>query len=301
MDNPEISHTFLALDQQWSDMNRSKIVILPAPYEHSTSYGKGTAVAPEAIIHASSFVELYDEELKTEIFRHTDGIATHASMHFGEDCRDADAVALIRETVDSLLGAGKTVITVGGEHTVAVGSALAYTKRFNNLSILQLDAHSDLRQEYEGNRYSHASAMARIYDVHHDIVQVGIRSQSRDEADFIEREGIKTFYDYLIRKRGYGTSRASWIEDVIDSLKENVYITFDCDFLDPALVPAVGTPEPGGFGWYETIAFLRTVSEKRMIIGFDVNELSPLPSTSHSQFIVAKLIYKLIGYMSQNR
>ncbi|HET6514595.1 MAG TPA: agmatinase [Thermodesulfovibrionales bacterium] len=287
---------FLNLPEEWSGLDRSRVVILPVPYEHTTSYGKGTASGPVSVLAASGQVELYDEELGAEIYRVTGGIATLEPMEF--QSFDATALGLIEEQVHGLIEKGKTVVCIGGEHSISIGAVHAHSRRYANLSVLQLDAHSDLRDEYEGDRYSHACVMARVYDFNKDIVQVGIRSQCAAEAEFIKREGIKTFYDYSIRQREYGGGGRSWDEEVIDFLKGDVYLTFDCDFFDPALMPAVGTPEPGGFGWYETLSFLRRLAKRRNIVGFDITELSPLPGLIHPQFIIAKLIYKLIGYIS---
>lgn len=289
--------TFLGLEEQWSGLDSSKAVIIPAPYEHTTSYGKGTALGPKAILEASCFLELYDEELDREIYRLPNGIATLPPLQFSAKCRDADAVELIHNSVSGMIDRGKKVACIGGEHTIAIGAALAHAQSYHDLSILQLDAHSDLRDEYEGNRYSHASAMARIYERHEHIVQVGIRSQSREEADFIKQKKINAFYAFDLKSRRYGSDQYAWHNAVINALKQNVYLTFDCDFFDPSLIPALGTPEPGGFGWDETIAFLRKLALHRNVVGFDVNELSPVPHLIHPQFTIAKLIYKLIGYM----
>jgi agmatinase len=154
-----------------------------------------------------------------------------------------------------------------------------------------------MREEYQGNRYSHGSTMARIYEFNKNIVQVGIRSQCMEEAEFIRKNQIAIFYAVDMKAGVYGGSSALWHNAVIERLKKNVYVTLDCDFFDPSFIPSLGTPEPGGFGWDETIAFLRTLSQKRRIVGFDVNELAPVPQLHHPQFSIAKLIYKLIGYM----
>jgi agmatinase len=164
----------------------------------------------------------------------------------------------------------------------------AYHQRFNDLSVLQLDAHSDLRYEYEDSIYSHASVMRRIYELNRNIVQAGIRSQCVEEAQFIKSERIRTFYAHRLRESGFGT-------ELIEALSSNVYLTIDVDFLDPSIMPATGTPEPGGFLWYETIRFLRRVFAERNVVGLDVVELSPLPGLAHPDFLTAKLIYKLIG------
>jgi agmatinase len=286
---------FLALPEQWSGLERSRVVVLPVSYEHTTSYRKGTASGPEAILEASGQVELYDEELDAEVYAVTDGIATCKPMDPGGN--DAAAVDSIRKQVFNLIEKGKTVVCIGGEHTISVGAARAFSERYLDLSVLQLDAHSDLREEYEGNSYSHACVMARIYEFNQNIVQVGIRSQCREEADFIRKKKINTFYAFDLKSGRYGADRYAWHDAVIGSLRENVYLTIDCDFFDPGLMPAVGTPEPGGFGWHETVSFLRSLSERRRIVGFDITELSPMPGLVHPQFVMAKLIYKLIGYM----
>ena len=286
---------FLALPKQWSGLEQSRVVVLPISYEHTTSFGKGTASGPESILEASGQVELYDEELDAEIYTETGGISTLKPMDTGGN--DAVAVESIRKHVGDLIEKDKTVVCIGGEHTISIGAAHAHSDRYPDLSVLQLDAHSDLREEYEGNRYSHACVMARIYEFNKNIVQVGIRSQCREEADFIRQKKIATFYAFDLKGGRYGAEHDAWHDAVIGSLREYVYLTIDCDFFDPGLMPAVGTPEPGGFGWHETVSFLRSLSEQRRIVGFDVTELSPIPGLIHPQFAAAKLIYKLIGYI----
>lgn len=288
-------NNFLALPEEWSGLERSRVVVLPVPYEHTTSFGKGTASGPESILEASGQVELYDEELDTEIYTVTGGIATFKSMVPGGN--DAVVVESIRGRVHGLIGNDKTVVCIGGEHTISIGAARAYSEQYQDLSILQLDAHSDLREEYKGNRYSHACVMARVYEFNKNIVQAGIRSQCREEADFIRQKKINTFYACDLKSRRYGLDQYAWHDAVIGSLRENVYLTIDCDFFDPGLMPSVGTPEPGGFGWHETVSFLRSLAEQRRIVGFDITELSPIPGLIHPQFVMAKLIYKLIGYI----
>lgn len=286
---------FLVLPEQWSGLQQSRVVVLPVPYEHTTSFGKGTASGPESILEASGQVELYDEELDAETYTLTGGIATLKPMDPGGI--DAVAVEAIRKHVHGLIEKDKTVVCIGGEHTISIGSARAHSELYPDLSVLQLDAHSDLRDEYEGNRYSHACVMARVYEFNNNIVQVGIRSQCREEADFIRQQKINTFYAFDLKSRRYSADRYAWHDAVIGTLRENVYLTIDCDFFGPGLMPAVGTPEPGGFGWYETVSFLRSVAAKRRIVGFDITELSPIPGLIHPQFVMAKLIYKLIGYI----
>lgn len=290
------AYNFLRLDREWTGFEQAKAVVLPIPYEHTTSYGKGTANAPEAIIEASHYLELYDEELDVETFRLTGGVATLPAMRF-KGVHNAAAMELIREKIAGLLDQDKFVICLGGEHTITVGIARAFTDIYPRMSVLHLDAHSDFRDEYEGNKYSHGAVMARIYEFNRNIVQVGIRSQGIEEAGFIKKNRISTFYEFALKQGRYNDKYGSWHSAVIDSLQENVYVTFDCDFFDPSLIPALGTPEPGGFGWGETIAFLRKLAKRRTIVGFDVNELLPTHPLIHPQFTIAKLIYKLLGYI----
>ncbi|MBC8456936.1 MAG: agmatinase [Deltaproteobacteria bacterium] len=286
---------FLGLDNEWADIARAKVVILPTPYEFTSSYGKGSENAPQAILSASQYVELYDEELDGEPYKWTDGIATLCPMRFDENWKDATSIHAIAKHVQSLLDVGKFVVTLGGEHTIAVGTVKAHSARYKDLSVLQLDAHADLRQQYQGNPYSHASTMARIYAFNKNIVQVGIRSLCVEEKDFIEQNGIETFYAH--KMKNYNSGALTWYDAVINRLNELVYLTLDCDYFDPSVIPSLGTPEPGGFGWDETLRFFKNLTESRKIVGFDVSEISPIPGFVYPEFTIAKLIYKLIGYI----
>ncbi len=290
------SNNFLGLPEAWSALDRSRVVLLPVPYEQTTSFGKGTASGPEAILAASAQVELYDEELDTEIYKVAGGIATSEAVNF--DGSGFAAVEAIQKKVHDLIAENKTVVCIGGEHTISIGAARAYARHYPDFSFLQLDAHSDFRDTYEGNSYSHACVMARVYEFNRNIVQVGIRSQCKEEADFIRQEKINTFYAFALKNRQHGGDQHAWHDAVIDALRENVYLSIDCDFFDPALMPAVGTPEPGGFDWHESVSFLRRLAEKRRVVGFDITELSPIRGLIHPQFVIAKLIYKMIGYIS---
>ncbi|MBM3237624.1 agmatinase family protein [Candidatus Poribacteria bacterium] len=323
------TENFLGLDDEWADIERAKVVIFPAPYEFTSSYVKGAKNAPQAILSASQYVELYDEELSDEPYKWTGGIATLFPMKFDENCKDATAVHEISKQVQSLLDAGKFIVTLGGEHTIAVGAVKAHSARYENLSVLQLDAHADLRQQYEENPYSHASTMARIYEFNKNIVPVGIRSLCVEEKDFIQQNEIKTFYAYKMKEGFYEVGRRkaeggskeevflppsdfplptssapTWHDAVINQLTEFVYLTLDCDYFDPSVIPSLGTPEPGGFGWDETLRFLKKLTASKKIVGFDVSEISPANFFSkkslglvYSEFTIAKLIYKLIGYI----
>lgn len=286
-----IKKNFLAIDEQYSNYENSKIVILPAPYEATTSYGKGTAKGPMAILDASHYVEFFDEEMNRELCFEL-GICSLKELDF-KNKKGAKALNHIYKNVKKLIDDGKFVITLGGEHSISTAPIQAHYDSYPNMSILHFDAHSDLREEYEGSKYSHASFAARVSEFTKDITQVGIRAQCKDEYDFIKANGIKTFYAYEIRNGKYGYD---WDSKIIDSLKENVYITFDVDFLDPSIMPSTGTPEPQGFYWDETVKLFKKLSQKRKVVGFDVVELSPRKDFSFPDFLTAKLIYKMLNY-----
>jgi len=261
------------------------VVILPVPVEFSTSYGKGTAGGPQAILEASGFVELYDEELDLQIWKK--GIHTLPAMKLRGD--PAAIMDSITSRVSDLLRQRKFVVVLGGEHSISAAVYRAYHAHHRHLSVLQLDAHSDLRMEYEDSPYSHAAAMRRIWEQNRRILQLGIRAQCSEERAFIKKHKISIYYAHQLIKTGFSDA-------LIRKLDKNIYLTIDVDFFDPAIMPSTGTPEPGGFFWYETLDFLRRVFQQRNVLGFDVVELSPLPTLKHPDFMAAKLISKLIGF-----
>ena len=276
---------FLGIEEKYSAYETAQAVILPLPYEQTTSYMTGTAKGPRAIIDASAYVELYDEELEGEVYR--GGIHTLPTPVFSGEA-EADFKEISRKCAQ-LLKDEKFIVSLGGEHSVSFPVVRAFNAYFSKLSVLQLDAHSDLRASYEGSIYSHASVMRRIFELNRNIVQIGIRSQCHEEADFIRQNKINTLYAQPLHKTGFAPA-------IPEALTENVYLTIDVDFFDPSIMPATGTPEPGGFLWNETLAFLKTVFETKNVVGLDVVELSPLPGLVHPDFLSAKLIYKLLGY-----
>ncbi len=276
---------FLGIEEKYSAYETAQTVILPLPYEQTTSYMPGAAKGPQAIVDASAYVELYDEELDVEAY--LTGIHTlKAPAFLGEAEADFQKIS---DTCSKLLQDGKFVVSLGGEHSVSFPLVRAFNEQFPGLSVLQLDAHSDLRDSYEGSIYSHASVMRRIFELNRNIVQVGIRSQCKEEADFIRQKEIHTFYVHQIHKTGFAPS-------ILEALTENVYITIDVDFFDPSIMPATGTPEPGGFLWNETLFFLKEIFKIKNVVGMDVVELSPQKGLVHPDFLAARLIYKLLGY-----
>jgi agmatinase len=266
----------------------SAIVILPVPYDETSTYMKGADKGPDAIMEASVNLEFYDIETNTEAHKH--GIFTlEAITEKGSPEKLTDAV---QEKVTWILKEGKFPVIVGGNHTVPIGSFRAIAGKYSDLSILQLDAHSDLRQEYEGSPFNHACAMARAREVAH-IVQVGIRSMAADELPFADWNNI-----YPAHKLHYDKSLYS---RALSSLKKNVYVTIDLDVFDPSIMPSTGTPEPGGPEYYELMHFLRDVAAERNIVGFDVVELCPNPNNKMPDFVASKVIYQLLSYIFEKR
>lgn len=282
---------FLGLEEEWARWEDAAAVVLPVPYEATTSFGAGAREGPEALLRASRYVELYDEELDAE--PHRLGICTLPPLELtGEGPEQA-----VRELRDVYRGvteaAGdRIVVALGGEHSLSSAPALAWHQRLgDDLSVLQLDAHSDLRDSYHGTPWSHACVMRRILDRTPEIVAVGVRALTRKEREVIREHGIRTIFAEELRRPG-------WVEKAVEGLRENVYITFDLDFFDPSLVPATGTPEPGGGDWWQALDLLRAVFRERNVVGADVVELAPRPDDRASAVVAAKLVYKMIGYGS---
>jgi len=284
---------FLSLADEHADPETARVAVLPVPFERSSSYVWGSFRGPGAILEASRELEEYDEELGVEIFRLCGGIVTLEPLLFV--CEDAPAVVVrTRRCVEELLDAGRFVVCLGGEHTSSLGPIQAFASRYGEaLSVLQLDAHGDLRQSYQGNPYSHASVMARALESVSSVVQVGTRAQSQEEAVRDWQGRVHTFPAHAIRSGAI----PAWEDRVLAALREKVYLTVDADFFDPSVIPSVGTPEPGGFLWRETLAFLRRLCAEKDLVGFDVCEFAPVDGLHHPDFTLARLVYKLIGYV----
>lgn len=278
--------SFLAIPPEETPFDRCPVVVLPVPYESTVSYMGGTKFGPRGLIHASRFLELYDHELDFEPYQI--GIHTLPELLL-PDSGPEPALSTLQRAVSELIDAGKFVIMIGGEHSVSGPAILAHADRHTDsrLSVLQLDAHCDLREEYEGTPYSHACVMHRVHRLV-NLVSVGVRSLTTEERRLIEECDITVIFGHELRRDG-------WIERVIESLGETVYITLDVDFFDPSLVPATGTPEPGGGDWYSTIDLLQRVFQERNVVGCDVVELAPIPGLVAPDFLAAKLVYKLVA------
>ena len=281
--NNKPSCNFGGLPPEYSSYKNSDIVILPVPFDKTSSWIKGSAKGPRSIINASGNMELYDIETASEVYKK--GI--HTSKEIVSD-NSLEMINKVQRNVGKLLSDGKFAVVLGGEHTVSLGSVKAHAEHFNNMSILHLDAHSDMRDSYEGDKYSHACVIARAKEMTGNIVSVGIRSMDSSELENIDKK--KIFYASAIRKS------EGWIKKVAGKLSKNVYVTIDLDVFDPSIMPSTGTPEPGGLGWYEVIDLLEHVSESKDIIGFDVVELCPNKNNAAPDFLAAKLIYKLLSF-----
>lgn len=278
---------FLAPDPSQRDYDSASAVILPVPLERTTSYGQGTARGPEALLAASTQVEWYDEELRNEPVRQ--GIATLPPVALS-DWAMAATLEEIQDTVSEHLRAGKFVVSVGGEHSLTLAPVRAAAEQFGDIGVVQFDAHADLREEYEGSPYSHASVMKRILDLGIPSLPVGIRSLSAPEGDLIRERQIPVIWGFEMDK-----AWDLW-DSYLDLLPKKIYLTFDVDYFDPSLLPATGTPEPGGGTWWPTMRLLRRLFTKKEVVAMDVVELAPIPGQPSSDFVAARLIYKCLGY-----
>jgi agmatinase len=270
---------------KYTEFKDAKVVVLPIPYDSTVDWRAGTREGPNAIIDASHFLEQYDFELGREIFQ----VGIHTLPQLIPSMKGP------QETVDrvylatrDLLAKDKFVVMLGGEHSLTGGTVRAYRERFDKLSVLQLDAHADLRDEYEGSRFNHACAMRRVVEMC-PIVQVGIRSMSADDQDFIQRNKMRPIY----AKETPLSEKEE--REIVSALSSDVYITIDLDAFDPSIMSAVGTPEPGGMGWHEVMRLLKRVAKEKHIVGFDVVELAPREGPASCTYLAARLAYKLIG------
>lgn len=287
---PMPPENFGGLPDEHSQYATSRAVIFPVPLERTTSYEHGTRNGPAAILAASRNMELYDEELELEPYKEI-GIHTLPAIDTADGTLD-EVITEIFTAQMGLLEDDKFTVALGGEHSLTPPLVSATAKKFKNLSVLQIDAHADLRDEYHGNPASHACAMRRVVEVC-PAVQVGIRSLSVEEAQAIPHLRTSVYWAKDIAR----APMKSWIAKVLADLSPNVYLTIDLDGFDPAFVPATGTPEPGGLDWMQVTSLIRAVADHKKIVGMDVVELLPQPGDHASDFLAAKLVYKCLGYI----
>jgi agmatinase len=277
-------------EAEFSGFEKARILVWPISYEGTVSYGGGTGRGAEAIIDASRNMELYDEETDAEVYK----LGIHTLDESPPLNPPERMMNSLYDRANELVNSERFIAMIGGEHSVSAPVIRAHAEKYPNLSILQIDAHADLRDTYDGTPHSHASIMARVVkDMRIPSVQVGIRSISVDEARALDGLPTRIFWARDI------VGRDDWWDEAVDGLTENVYLTIDIDGLDPSLVSATGTPEPGGLGWYETIGLIRTLARKRKVVGMDLTEYSYVEGHNASAFLCAKLIYKTLAFVFQ--
>ena len=289
----KIMFNFGGLQSEFSSLEGAAFVIAPVPYDLTSTYQPGSRRGPSAIIEASTNMELYDEELCQETFR--SGIHTLEALEI--DARGPkEMIGRVRDMISGIVAKGKMPVMLGGEHSISFGAVQAVMEKYPELTVVQFDAHADLRDSYQGSPFSHASVARRISEIA-DLVQVGIRSMSAEEAAFLDQRGAQ---------KGIRTYSADFVhnepdckERVCKNIKSDVYITIDLDALDPAVMPSTGTPEPGGLSWWDLLGTIREISRRSSIRGFDVVELSPIPGLVAPDFLASKLIYRIMGYISE--
>lgn len=277
------SKTYAGIPENYSKIEQSKIVLIPVPYDGTSTWQKGADKGPEAFLNASENMELYDIETDSEVYK--EGV--YLADAITENSSPEAMVNVVHQTTKQYINKNKFVTLFGGEHSVSIGTIRAFNECFDNLSVLHIDAHADLRKEYEGSSCNHACA---VYEANQttNLVQVGIRSMEISEKRVMNLDKVFFAHDMAVNE--------DWMEDVIDQLTNNVFITFDLDALDSSIMPSTGTPEPGGLFYYETLEFLKKVFEEKNVVGFDMVELCPNPTEKSSDFLAAKLYYKMLSY-----
>jgi len=275
--------TYAGIPEEYANFEKSKIMLIPVPYDGTSTWGKGADKGPEAFLHASENMELYDIETDSEVYKQgiylTDPITVNESPEA--------MVKAVHEMTKTNIKRNKFVTLFGGEHSISIGAMRAFNECFDNLTVLQIDAHADLRKEYEGSKYNHACA---LYEANQNtnLVQVGIRSMEAIERTEMNEENV--FFAHDMVNDDY------WADKAIEAMSDTVYITFDLDGFDSSIMPSTGTPEPGGLFWYETLDFLKRVFDEKNVVGFDIVELCPNPNDKSSDFLAAKLYYKMLSY-----
>jgi len=280
---------FGGIEAEYSTFEKAVFAVVPVPYDLTTTYQGGSRRGPGAILDASRHMELYDEELERESF--LTGIHTLPPLEIEAGGPEA-MTAAVHRIIAGLLRAGKIPVLLGGEHSISVGAVRAMKDQYPDISVLHLDAHADMRDAYQGTPYSHACAGRRMAELC-PLVQAGIRSMSAEEAEFLKAGSVRTYSADFI------SGSEAWKETFRAELTGNVYISLDLDVLDPSVMPSTGTPEPGGLQWNDLLGLLRDVTDRCRVRGFDVVELAPIPGMVAPDFLAAKLVYKMMGYISK--
>lgn len=276
-------NNFAGISDQFAQKERAKIYLQSIPYDGTSTWGKGADNGFEVFLDAAENMELYDIETKSEVYKK--GI--HILNAIKEKSTPEAVFQAVYESTKELLKSNKFLTFFGGEHSISIGLIKAFYEKYNNLTVLQLDAHADLRPEYHGTPYNHACA---VYDAskNTNLIQVGIRSMDESENEHLNREKCYFAEDIY--------AKTAWMQDSINQMTDQVYITIDLDVFDPSIMPSTGTPEPGGILWNNCLNYMRMVFEQREVVGFDIVELAPIPGLKAPEFLAAKLYYKLLSY-----
>lgn len=275
--------TYAGIPEEFAKLEQAKVVLIPVPYDGTSTWQKGADKGPQAFLDASENMELYDIETDTEVYQQGVFLAEAVT----ENSSPEAMVEAVHEATKKYIKKNKFVTIFGGEHSISIGTIRAFNEMYPNLTVLQLDAHADLRKEYEGSKCNHACA---VYEASQttNLIQVGIRSMDAIEKTVMDEE--KTYFAHEM------VEDSTWMDSAIDQMTDNVFITIDLDVFDPSIMPSTGTPEPGGLLWYETLDFLRQVFEEKNVVGFDIVELCPNKNEKSSDFLAAKLYYKMLSY-----
>lgn len=277
--------TYAGIEQPYGDIESSSVVLIPVPYDGTSTWGKGADMGPEAFLAASENMEIYDIETDSEPYR----LGVFLDEAVSEDSSPEAMTQAVHQRVKKYLDQNKFVTLFGGEHSISIGSIRAFGEKYGDITVLQLDAHTDLRPSYHGTPYNHACAVFEANQKQH-LVQVGIRSMDTEEVKYLKKENV--FFAHDIH------NNPDWIQEVYNRLGDNpIYITIDLDGFDPSICPSTGTPEPGGLAWYPTLELLKKVIQTKNVVGFDIVELAPNPLDRSSDFLAAKLYYKMLAYL----
>ena len=281
------TNTYAGIPEEFSKLEKSKIVLIPVPFDGTSTWQKGSDKGPDAFLDASANMELYDIETETEVYQQ----GVYLADAITENESPKKMVEAVHQETKKYIKKNKFVTIFGGEHSISIGTIRAFNEMFPSLTVLHIDAHADLRESYEGTKYNHACA---VYEASQttNLIQVGIRSMDIIEKTVMDEE--KTYFAHEM------AIDDAWMDSAIDQMTDNVFITFDLDALDPSIMPSTGTPEPGGLLWYETLEFLKQVFTEKNVVGFDIVELCPNSKEKSSDFLAAKLFYKMLSYKFMN-
>jgi agmatinase len=272
---------YAGIPDKYARIDEAKVVLIPVPYDGTSSWGKGSDKGPEAFLHASENMELYDIETHSEVYKK----GVYLAPPVTENSSPEKMVEAVHKTVKNYIQQEKFVTIFGGEHSISIGTIRAFNESFEDLTVVQIDAHADLRPEYEGSKCNHACA---VYEASQNtnLIQVGIRSMDVSEKEHMDENRTYFAHDLV--------NYDDWMDDAIGQMTPNVFITIDLDAFDPSILPSTGTPEPGGLFWYETLEFLKLMFKKKNVVGFDIMELCPNENEKSSDFLAAKLYYKIL-------